>query len=86
MTKLVQNNQIKFSLTIVDTFSKYIQVFPLTKATVYNVKQKLKQLLDKTIVINGITFTFKPKIMYIDNRPEFANNTIVKLLKNYDIK
>ena len=58
----------------------------INKATAVNVKVKLKQLLDKTIVINEVTFTFKFKIMYTDNGPEFANNTIAKLLKDYDIK
>ena len=86
MKRSIQNNQIQFLLTIVDIFSKYTWVFLLVKATVYNVKQKLKQLLDKTMVINKTTFTFKSKIMYTDNRPEFANNTIAKLFENYNIK
>ena len=38
------------------------------------------------MVFNKVPFIFKSKIMYTDNRPEFANNTIVKLLENYDIK
>ena len=86
MKKLIQNSQVKFLLTIVNTFSKYTWVFPLTKATAVNVKTKLKQLLDKTMVINGTIFTFQLKIIHTDNSPEFANNTMVKLLKDYDIK
>lgn len=66
MKELMQN-QYKYILTVVDLFSKYVYLEPLTSKKQSHVESAIQRILD-ALAHDGLS---KPQIMQADNAKEF---------------
>ena len=72
------NKGIRYLLCVIDLFSRYAWVIPLTNKKGESIVEGLKKILDD--------FNRKPNKLWVDHGSEFYNNKFKKFLKENDIE
>ena len=70
------NNGFRFSLCVIDIFSKYACVVPLKDRKGVSIVNSFQKILDDS--------NRKPNKIWVDKGSEFYNNSFKKWLKNND--
>lgn len=83
MTKYVsENDDYKYLLNVIDTFSKYVWAEPLKKKSGEEVAKAFGKILDKSTFVNHKP----PNFLHTDKGREFINRDFKQLLKEQEIK
>ena len=67
------NNGIKYLLTVIDVFSKFVWIFPLKRKTGQEVATACSRILKER----------RPSKIWVDRGREFDNNDVKKLVELY---
>ena len=67
------NNGIKYLLTVIDIFSKFVQIAPLKRKTGQEVANAFSRILKER----------RPSKMWVDKGQEFYNKVVQKLVELY---